>query len=223
VTRGGALAVAIHDVEPASFERCALIRDWLDDHGVDRVTLLVIPAPDLHPFHDSSPELADWLGERARGGDAIAQHGFQHRCLRRVRDPAAEFAGLDAADTRRAVRAGWRVLRLAGVTPRGFVAPAYAYTPALRATLAGTYEWWATVTRVERAAGGSTLALALRLDRTTWVARLGAAAAGSLLRLDLRPGDLDRGGRIGAAEAVLRQCRRRTAVNLDDLARDGRP
>jgi hypothetical protein len=44
------IAVALRDVEPATFERSALIRDWLDDHGVDRVTLLVIPARDLHPM-----------------------------------------------------------------------------------------------------------------------------------------------------------------------------
>ena len=44
------IAVALHDIEPATFERCALIRDWLDDHGVGRVTLLVIPARDLHPL-----------------------------------------------------------------------------------------------------------------------------------------------------------------------------
>ena len=49
------IAVAIHDVEPATFERCALIRDWLADHGVDRVTLLVIPAPHLHPFFQRRP------------------------------------------------------------------------------------------------------------------------------------------------------------------------
>ena len=29
------LAVAVHDIEPATFERAALIRDWLDDLGVD--------------------------------------------------------------------------------------------------------------------------------------------------------------------------------------------
>ena len=44
MTRERQIAVAIHDVEPATFERCALIRDWLDDLGVGRVTLLVIPA-----------------------------------------------------------------------------------------------------------------------------------------------------------------------------------
>jgi len=77
------IAVALHDIEPATYERCALIRDWLDDHGVDRVTLLVIPARDLHPLGERSPEMADWLIERRRAGDSIAQHGFRHEQLRR--------------------------------------------------------------------------------------------------------------------------------------------
>ena len=79
------IAVALHDVEPATFERCALIRDWLDDHGIDRVTLLVIPAPDLHPLSTRAPGIVEWLDERRCLGDAIAQHGFQHEQLRRVR------------------------------------------------------------------------------------------------------------------------------------------
>src|SRR3954452_16571615 len=98
---GGLLAVSLHDVEPATFERCALIRDWLNDLGVDRVTLLVIPAPDLHPFHDRRPDLAEWLDECSRAGDAVAQHGFHHPRGRR-----GEFAGLDGTETRRAVLAG---------------------------------------------------------------------------------------------------------------------
>ena len=57
------IAVSLHDIEPATYERCALIRDWLNDHGVDRVTLLVIPARDMHAFDRRSPELASWLGE----------------------------------------------------------------------------------------------------------------------------------------------------------------
>lgn len=72
------LAVAVHDIEPATFDTCALIRDWLADHGVERVTLLVIPARDLHPLSDRSPQMSRWLLERERDGDAIAQHGFQH-------------------------------------------------------------------------------------------------------------------------------------------------
>ncbi len=165
----GTIAVALHDIEPATFERCARIRDWLDDHGVDRVTLLVIPARDLHPLGERSPEMIEWLAERRRRGDAIAQHGFQYKQLRRPsatrrmlgsargRQHSAEFVGLDCEETRRAVEAGWRVLKLAGVEPDGFVAPAYAYTRALRTTLTARgplsvrFRWWAGLLRLHRA------------------------------------------------------------------------
>ena len=192
---------SLHDVEPATFERCALIRDWLDDLGVDRVTLLVIPAPDLHPFHDRRPDLAEWLEECARGGDAIAQHGFQHRQVRRAAPPrqlvarvqgggAAEFVGLDGDETRRAVLAGRRLLKLAGIQPRGFVAPAYAYTPALRATLATTFDWWAGLGRLHRADRTSTRAPALTLGTST-----------ALQALDLAGGRAPRRAHVGRAAA----------------------
>jgi predicted deacetylase len=234
--RCGTIAVSLHDIEPATFERCALIRDWLDDHGIDRVTLLVIPAPDLHPFHDRRPELAEWLGERARGGDAIAQHGFQHRQLRRpagarqivarAQGGGAEFIGLDGDETRRAVLAGRRVLRLAGIQPRGFVAPAYAYTPALRRTLAATFDWWAGLGHLHRANRSATVAPALCLGTSTrfkrWtsplVVRAGAVASGELLRLEIHPADVEHPRCIGAAEHVLRGARHRTPVTYDDLS-----
>ncbi len=155
------IAVALHGIEPATFERCAVIRDWLDDHGVDRVTLLVIPARDLHPVGERSPEMVEWLRERRRAGDSIAQHGFQHvrargggparrllSCAHGHRE--GEFLGLDGEETRRAVHAGWRVLKLAGIEPDGFVAPAYAYTPALHRTLRLRFSWWAGLLRVHR-------------------------------------------------------------------------
>jgi predicted deacetylase len=232
--RAGSIAVAVHDVEPATFERCALIRDWLDDHGVERVTLLVIPAPDLHPFNERRPDMVEWLAECQSRGDAIAQHGFQHRASAaapRRSNPAAEFLGLDADETRRAVEAGRRVLRLAGVRPRGFVAPAYAYTDALHETLAASFEWWASLVRVHHAARSTsartTLSPALTLGTSNavkrlaspWLVRAGALAAGDLLRLDLHPADLDHPRHIGAVEGVLKRAHRRVrqAVTYDDL------
>lgn len=237
------IAVAVHGIEPATFERCALIRDWLDDHDVDRVTLLVVPASDLHPFHDRRPELAEWLSERSAGGDAVAQNGFRLRQahpptgLRRTitrghaRGPGCpEFVGLDDAETRRAVHAGRRVLKLAGITPRGFVAPAYAYTAGLERALAPSFDWWASLHRLftdhgrcssylpsmTLGAGGSRM-IGGRLT-TPWGVRASALLAGPLLRLDLHPDDLDEPGRIAAAEAVLRRAGRRTAVTYDELA-----
>jgi len=75
--------------------------------------------------------MAGWLAERRAAGDSIAQHGFQHQRLG-LRPSAgrpfggrrgAEFVGLSGSEAQRAVDAGWRVLKLAGIEPDGFVAP----------------------------------------------------------------------------------------------------
>ncbi len=206
------IAVSIHDVEPATFDRCALIRDWLDDHGIDKATLLVIPARDMHPFQDRRPELAEWLAERVQLGDCVAQHGFQHRTGR------AEFAGLDDAETKRVVDAGHRLLHLAGVEPRGFVAPAFAYTDALRRVLAARYDWWASLSRLWRDHGRQSLFAPALTFGSPLLVRAGGLLAGPLLRLDLHPTDLDHPARIGAIESVLKRAQRRTPVTYDEVA-----
>jgi predicted deacetylase len=234
-----AIAVALHGIEPATFERCALIRDWLEDHGVQRVTLLVIPARDLHPVGERSPAMVEWLHERRLAGDSIAQHGFHHgraraasprRRLLRVRPQGAgEFVGLDTDETRRAVHAGWRVLKLAGVEPDGFVAPAYAYTPALREALS-RFRWWAGLLRVHRTgserehtplAPAWSLAPPGALSRALapQLVRAGALLAGNTLRLDIHPAYLQHPRHMLALERVL-SCtgRRRDAITYRELA-----
>jgi uncharacterized protein len=239
------IAVALHGIEPATFERCAVIRDWLDDHGIDRVTLLVIPARDLHPVGERSPEMVEWLCERRRAGDSIAQHGFQHvrarrggsalRLLPRAHGQrTGEFIGLDDEETRRAVHAGWRVLKLAGIEPDGFVAPSYAYTDALRQALSVRFSWWAGLLRVHRthtqldadpsagplapawsfaATGPLTRAISPSLVRA------GALLPTSTLRIDLHPGDLRHPRHMLALEWVLaRSGSRRSAVTYRELA-----
>jgi predicted deacetylase len=237
------IAVALHDIEPATFERCAVIRDWLGDHGVDRITLLVIPARDLHPLGERCPEMVDWLNERRRAGDAIAQHGFQHEQLRRgpMARPslmatrssrAAEFVGLDDAETRRALDAGWRVLKLAGIEPDGFVAPAYAYTPALRRALPRRFRWWASLLQLHRAGalgenrGSQWLAPAWGMGTDSRLRRLlspplirtGSLLCGDTLRLDLHPSDLQHPRHMLALEWVLgRATRPREAITLEEM------
>jgi predicted deacetylase len=241
------IAVALHGIEPATFERCAVIRDWLEDHGVDRVTLLVIPARDLHPVGERSPEMVAWLCERRRAGDSIAQHGFQHvrprgsgsargLLARAHGQRAGEFVGLDDDETRRAVHAGWRLLKLAGIEPDGFVAPAYAYTPALRRTLSLRFSWWAGLLRVHRTrsqqdaavepsvgslAPAWSLAASGPLSRVLSPAlvRAGSLLPTSTLRLDVQAADLQLPRHMLALEWVLaRAGSRRTAVTYRDLA-----
>ncbi len=236
------IAVALHDVEPATFERCALIRDWLDDHGITRVTLLVIPARDLHPLNERSPEMASWLRERRRAGDSIAQHGFQHEHLRRVPSRralarmhdrrAAEFVGLDPGETRRAVEAGWRVLKLAGIEPDGFVAPAYAYTPQLRRVLPRRFRWWAGLLRLHSTRNEQREPVLRRIS-PAWSAggdhvlqrllspaaiRAGSLLSGQSMRLDLHPGDFDHPRHTLALQWVLaRASQRREPVTYEQI------
>jgi predicted deacetylase len=233
------IAVALHDVEPATFERCALIRDWLSDHGVDRATLLVIPARDLHPLGERSPETTSWLRERQRAGDSIAQHGFQHDHLRRRggvlgarAGGAPEFLGLDEEETRRAVDAGWRVLKLAGIEPDGFVAPAYAYTPQLRRVLPRRFRWWAGLLRLHQTliapgergadplapAWGTTAEGHLQRLLAPALIRTGGVLARTTLRLDLHPAALAHPRQMLALEWVLaRSAPRRVAVTYEQL------
>jgi predicted deacetylase len=237
---GRTIAVALHGIEPATFERCALIRDWLDDHGVDRVTLLVIPARDLHPIGERSPEMVRWLSERRSGGDSIAQHGFHHVRLRHgsagermLGRHHSEFRGLDGEETRRAVSAGWRVLKLAGIEPDGFVAPAYSYTAALRETLTLRFRWWAGLLRLHTRSAEQAVQERVPLSPAWSLATSGPVArafspslvrAGSLiptstLRVDLHPADLEHPRHMLALEWVLgRGASRRTAVTYQQLA-----
>jgi len=238
------IAVAIHDVEPATWERCALIRDWLEDHGIDRVTLLVIPARDLHPLGERCPEMSSWLRERRTAGDSIAQHGFLHEPLGAdpdeglglaLRGGRGEFAGLDEREARRAVDAGWRILKLSGNEPDGFVAPGYAYTAELLRVLPRRFRWWATLLHVRASPAGTTSA-AGTLDSglsPAWGAgsrgrlgnalapaliRAGGRLAGHALRVDVHPATLQRPREMLALESVLgRESPRRRPVTLGQV------
>jgi hypothetical protein len=121
-------AVAIHDVEPATFRRCALIRDWLGAHGIDRATMLVSSARDLHPFSEGSREFAAWLLDCRSRGDSVVHSttvrgsmGRESRALR----PALSLRGASLAPDELPPRAPLigEVLRL-DIHPADFDRPA---------------------------------------------------------------------------------------------------
>jgi predicted deacetylase len=227
-------AVTLHDVEPATFERCVEVREWLADRGVDRATLLVIPAADLHAFDDRSPQLADWLRERADAGDAIGQHGFRHRRTRPAALPrrllaawqgggAAEFPGLNPNATTAAVRAGRSILAGAGIDARGFVAPGFAYTAALRREVDGCFDWWASYLRVHRRGAGGVTAPARCLGTSTAFKRalsplsVRIGLPSGLLRVEVHPQDFDHPRHVRALERLLRRSAGAPAVTYDQL------
>jgi predicted deacetylase len=232
------LAVAVHDVEPRSFARAREIRSWLSDRDVERVSLLVIPAADLHPIGARAPELAAWLRGRVAAGDVVAQHGLVHRASGTPPWPrsalatwqggaAAEFPGLSRDDAARRVATGRRLLCEIELDPRGFVAPGYAYTRALRAVLAESHEWFADI-RAVRSREGDVYARALCLGSSTMIKRTlsppliraAARTTGEVMRVDIHPADFDQPSHVATLERVLEQAREegRTAVTYDDLS-----
>ena len=234
----GTIAVAIHDVEPRSYQRVLDIRAWLFEHGIDRVTLLVIPASELHPIGARAPALVEWLHQRAASGDAVAQHGLAHRAALHPPWPrsllaavqggrAAEFPGLDPVATRQRVEIGQRLLRDAALSPRGFVAPGYAYTKALREVLSALpFDWSADLGGVNTHGHGRIRSRALCLGTSTPLKRalsptvVRAAARGSdeLMRLDVHPADFDLPGHVATLESVLELAVARRTVTYDELA-----
>ena len=144
--------------------------------------------------------------------------------------------GSTAKRRARAVDAGWRVLKLAGIEPDGFVAPAYAYTPALRAVLTSKFRWWASLMRLHRPLGDADgdprelLAPAwgmagdnpLRRAFSPSLLRVGSLVCGQTMRVDLHPSDLQHTRHMLALEWILgRAGHRREAITYDELALRG--
>jgi hypothetical protein len=215
--------VSLHDVEPRTFERVREIRAWLAAHGIDRVTLAVIPAADLHSVGIRSPMLASWLRARTARGDAVAQHGLQHRGVR------AEFAHLGADEARGRVEAGLTMLRDVELDPYGFIAPAYGYTPALRVILRDRFSWFGERARVSGPAPvgerpREVRAPALGLGGGTARSRVlspllrgRASVSGALMRLDVHPADFDRPVHVRILEQILARAADRRVVTYDDV------
>jgi predicted deacetylase len=232
-----ARAIAIHDLQPRSFNRCLQIREWLTEQGVDRTTLLVIPAPGRHSFARRSPALHDWLHHQVAEGDIVAQHGLLHdRGSRRcglVREAvarfqggrAAEFIGLAADATRERVRAGRVIMLDAGFDPRGFVAPGYAYTTALREHLVREFDWYADLMRLfprgatPRPAPAYCLGTSgiVRRPLSPLAARAIVSLARGAVRIDIHPEDFDHRSHKRALAGMLERTAELPSIVYDEL------
>jgi uncharacterized protein len=232
----GTLAVALHDVEPRSFARAKEIREWLLHRGVGQVTLLVIPAADLHPIGARAPALAAWLRGRVACGDSVAQHGLAHKASTTPNWPrnvlanwqggqAAEFPGLGREDAAKRVHTGRRLLREIELDPRGFVAPGYAYTRALRGVLCDSFEWFAELRTVRGGAGRNVRSRALCLGSSTrlkralspTLVRAASHGRGRVMRIDIHPADFDLPGHVATLEVLLDRAAGRDVVTYDEI------
>ncbi len=227
------LLVAIHDVTPAHERQLERLYHLLEECGVRRYALLVVPnwhgAWPLAEF----PEFTAQLRERVARGAEMVLHGLRHdeaglpRPLRhRIRtfgrtDREGEFASLAPSQAAARIAQGLATLRSCGLDPIGFVPPAWLLGPDLL--------------RVVREAGlaftesqGSVFALGegrtIRAPTICWATRRTYLAVGSvvvatlrvrlerarpMLRVAFHPPDVD-------SPLVYASCRR----TLEGLLRD---
>lgn len=222
---GSQLLVAVHDVTPAHERGLDALYRLLDDLGVRRYALLVVP-----DWHGAWP-LARFGGftaglrERAAAGAEIVLHGWRHdevgqapSLAHRVRtfgrtNREGEFASLTPAETATRIARGRDTLRAAGLEPLGFIPPAWLPGPDLprvvaEAGLAFTEDTRGVVTlptgrRIRAPATCWSTRRAWRVAGSVVVAamRLRVERARPLVRVAFHPPD-------AASPAVLASCRR---------------
>ncbi len=145
---GRAFVVSIHDVHPGTQETIEQILAQLLADGVRSCSLLVVP--DFHktaPMHQH-PQFIDWLQRQAASGHEIVLHGYAHLRSRRKRESPltrwitqtyttgeGEFYDISFESAIRKITHGLGMLRDAGVSPSGFIAPAWLLSTAAQEAL----------------------------------------------------------------------------------------
>lgn len=124
--------VSIHDVSPAWEREVDVALDVAHEHGVKPALLVV---PDFHgraPLAEH-PRFLEKLRALEADGHEIYLHGFYHRAegggffaQKIVSAGEAEMSAVTRDEARRRLDDGERVLTDAGLTIRGYVAPAWS-------------------------------------------------------------------------------------------------
>ena len=133
------LVLSIHDATPAHASRVVDICGMLETWGIRRTSVLVIPT--YHGGWDlrDHPRFVDALRDLQWHGHEIVLHGFEHtdiqprrgnpyqRIIRFAYSREGEFYTLDYAAAFARIKQGLDLLSEVGLSPVGFVAPAWLH------------------------------------------------------------------------------------------------
>jgi hypothetical protein len=209
--------IAVHDVTPAHAPALAKIYVLLEELGIARYALLVVP--DWHgqwPLDRHTAFVDDLLRRQADGAEVFL-HGYRHdeAGFRRTWMQRVKIAGRTAAsaefylappdEAARRLDLGLALFARLGLNPAGFVPPAWLHRPGLadqlqRRSLAITEGFWAvrdlaTGRRVFAPALSWSTARRWRSHLTAGIAgaRRGLETARTLVRVAIHPPDIERG------------------------------
>jgi predicted deacetylase len=211
-----ALIVSVHDVAPATRAAAAKIIAELSHHQVPVCSLLVVP--NYHHRGSSTEDRAfvRWLQDLEARGHEIVIHGYFHERPRRPGEKLrekfftrlytngeGEFYDLDYDEAFRRITRARDEFAKVGLTPRGFVAPAWLLgSAAERAAVEAEMEYTTRLTGVrDLRFGDNFLARTLtysvrsgwrRVASLAWNSALARQIAGApLARVSIHPSDRD--------------------------------
>lgn len=135
--------MSLHDVAPPFLQAVSRQIELLDDLGINRAVLQVVPRWHSAWPVDQCPDLIRLLQSCVRQGAELALHGLTHQPHGPLHGPtlaknrgrifaagAAEFLSLTADEAADAVLAGMQILERAGVeAPSTFCAPGWLMSP----------------------------------------------------------------------------------------------
>ncbi len=133
-----AIIVSLHDVSPLTWARSREIVADLAELGIKEVSLLVIPNHHARAPMTESPAFQDWLRVQNAAGHEIVAHGYFHQRSKKAGEGPwekfitgcytageGEFFDLTQPEADELLKRGRGDFRMCGLTPRGFIAPAW--------------------------------------------------------------------------------------------------
>ena len=133
------MVVSIHDVSPLTRDAVSRVLADLSRLGIRRLSLLVVPDHHHRAHITADPAFAPWLRDQIAAGCESALHGYYHQREPRPNETAhtrfftrlytageGEFFDIPYESARALLARGRDELaQVAGITPAGFIAPAW--------------------------------------------------------------------------------------------------
>ena len=145
------MVVSLHDIAPSNRDVANEIISELSQRGVRICSLLVVPDYHHQGLVTKDRQFVAWLRDLESDGYEIVIHGYFHERPRRpnetLRDKfltrfythyEGEFYDLDYEEALRRITNARDEFRASGLTPRGFVAPAWLLSARQRGRTCGT-------------------------------------------------------------------------------------
>jgi predicted deacetylase len=211
-----ALIVSVHDVAPATRAAVEKIVAELSRHRIPVCSLLVVPNYHHRGSFTEDGSFVRWLQDLERQGHEIVIHGYFHERPRRNGESLpekfftrlytkgeGEFYDLEYDEAFRRITQAREEFASAGLTPRGFIAPAWLLgSAAERAATEAEMEYTTRLTGVRDLRSGDnfparTLVYSVRsgwrrVTSMVWNGALARQLAGApLARVSIHPPDLD--------------------------------